>query len=91
MKHRGRYYLRLFKPSGRSFDEYPQMNKHFRRPALIRDLVQICKKGNFEVPNIDNLTNAEIIKLSERRQIQTTILLINIREKRGSINGDPIR
>ena len=61
------------------------MNKHFRRPALIRDLVQICKKGGFEVPNIDNMTNAEIIKLSERRQIQTTVLLINRRENQ---NGE---
>ena len=81
MKHRGRYYLRVFKPSGRSFDEYPRMNKHFKRPALIRDLVQICKKGDFEVPNLDNMTNVEIIKLSERRQIQATILLINRRER----------
>ena len=77
MKHRGRYYLRVFKPSGRSFDEYLRINKHFKRPALVRDLKQICKKGNFDVPNVDNITNVEIIKLSEKRQIQTTILLIN--------------
>ena len=81
MKHRGRYYLMVFKPSGKSFDEYPRMNKHFKRPALIRDLEQICRKGDFEVPNIDNLTNVEIIKLSESLQIQTTILLINRRER----------
>lgn len=81
MKNRGRYYQKVFKPSGRSFDEYPRIDKHFKRPALIRELEQICKIGNFETPNIENLTNVEIIKLSEKRQIQTTILLINRRER----------
>ncbi len=88
MKHRGKYFQREFKPSGRSFDEYPRINKHFKRPALISDLEQICKKGNFEVPNIDNIANAEIIKLSDRYQIQTTILLINRRE---NYNGNQTR
>ncbi|MCK5051097.1 MAG: hypothetical protein KAS53_05130 [Candidatus Cloacimonetes bacterium] len=80
-KHRGRYYQRELKLSGRSFDEYPRINKHFKRPALISDLEQICNKGNFEIPNTNNMTNAEIIKLSERSQIQATILLINRRER----------
>lgn len=82
MKHRGRYYQREFKPSGRSFDEYPRIDKHFKRPVLIRDLVQICKKGNFEVPNADNLTNDAIIKLSDKYQIHVTISLINSRENK---------
>ncbi|MCK5051113.1 MAG: hypothetical protein KAS53_05210 [Candidatus Cloacimonetes bacterium] len=87
-KHRGRYYQKVFKPSGRSFDEYPRIIKHSKRPAIIRDLEQICYKGNFEVPNVDDLTNVEIINLSERRQIQTTILLINRRE---NYNGNQTR
>ncbi|MDA3813180.1 MAG: hypothetical protein PF570_02890, partial [Candidatus Cloacimonetes bacterium] len=76
-RNRGRYFQRVFKPSGKPYDEYPRINKHFKRPALIRDLVQTCKKGNFIVPTIDKLSNTEIIKLSERFQIQVTILLIN--------------
>jgi len=72
-KQKSRYIQKVFKPSGRSFSEYPMINKHYKRPQLIRELQLICKMGNFEVPNTDDLTNIEIIKLSERKKIKFTI------------------
>ena len=44
MKHKERYYLKEFKPSGKSFDEYPRINKHFKRPTLIRKLEIVCQE-----------------------------------------------
>ncbi len=57
------------------------MNKHFRRSDLINNLVQICKMGNFEVPDFENMGNKELITMSDKYQIQATISLINNREK----------
>ncbi len=77
MKHKGRYYQRVFNPTGKTFDQYPRMSRNYKRPELIHDLEKICLKGNFDLPDVKDFTNAEIIKLSEEYQVKITIELIN--------------
>ncbi len=76
-KQKSRYKQRVFKPSGRSYSEYPMINKHYKRPRLIKELERICKIGDFKVPYSNNLSNSDLIKISEKYLIKLTILLIN--------------
>jgi Fe2+ or Zn2+ uptake regulation protein len=80
-RFKGKYYQKEFKPSCKTFDMYPKIKKHTRKPELIKELHNICNKYGFECPDVKNFKNSNIEKLIRNYRIKSTINIIIKGEK----------
>ena len=76
VKNNGKYLQYKFEPSGKTFDQYPVIQKHFKRPELISELKQICFRVNKDMPDVSGLKNHEITDLIESFYVIATIQII---------------
>jgi biotin operon repressor len=76
IRYKGIYFQLGFKPSGKTFDQYPVIIKKYKRPELLNELKQICFRINKKMPDVSSFTNHDIIDLIESYYVKATIQIL---------------